>query len=78
MTRIESLQQVFDVDIEDEGYETVAGLIFTATGHVPKVSEVVKKGGLVFEVERADRKRIYRVRVVRDPAYAGEPVTEKA
>lgn len=78
MTRIESLQEVFGVDIEDEGYETVAGLIFTATGHVPKVAEVVKKGGLVFEVERADRKRIYRVRVVRDPAYAVEPVTEKA
>ncbi len=78
MTRIENLQELFGVDIEDEGYETVAGLIFTATGHVPKVAEIVKKGGLVFEVERADRKRIYRVRVVRDRALVTEAVTEKA
>ncbi|MFA6955846.1 MAG: hemolysin family protein [Thermoanaerobaculia bacterium] len=78
MTRTENIRDVFGVDIDDEGYETVAGLIFTATGRVPKVSEVVRKNGLVFEVERADRKRIYRVRVTRDVAVPAVSVAERA
>jgi len=77
MTRTESIRDVFGIDIDDEGYETVAGLIFTATGRVPKVAEVVTKNGLVFEVERADRKRIYRVRVSR-AAVPAESVVERA
>lgn len=77
MTRTDSIREVFGIDIDDEGYETVAGLIFTAMGRVPKVAETVKKNGLVFEVERADRKRIYRVRVSREAAVSTESVAEK-
>jgi CBS domain containing-hemolysin-like protein len=34
---------------------------------VPAVGTVVPKNGWLFEVERADRRRIYRVRVRKDP-----------
>jgi CBS domain containing-hemolysin-like protein len=78
MTRTESIRDVFGIDIDDEGYETVAGLIFTATGRIPKVAEIVRKNGLLFEVERADRKRIYRVRVTREAAVPAESLAEKA
>ena len=67
--RVESLEELIHADIGGESYETVAGLIFTTLGRVPKVGEQVRKNGIVFEVERADRKRIYRVRVYRDPEY---------
>jgi Mg2+/Co2+ transporter CorC len=31
------------------------------------VDTVIRKNGYIFKVERADRRRIYRVRVTRDP-----------
>lgn len=67
--RIDVLDEKLGVNLEGDEYETVAGLIFTQTGHVPKSGEQVRKGGLIFEVDRADRKRIYRVKVWRDPDY---------
>ncbi len=67
LLRVERLEELFDVNATGEGYETVGGLIFTKMGRVPRGGEAVRKSGLLFEVERADRKRIYRVRVCRDP-----------
>lgn len=65
VTRVEPVEDVAGVKIAGDDYETVAGLIFTHLGHVPKVGESFEKNGLRFEVERADRKRIYRVRISR-------------
>jgi CBS domain containing-hemolysin-like protein len=73
MTRVETLEEMFGVELEEEGYETVAGLIFTAMGRVPRSAEVITKNGLSFEVERADRKRIYRVRVRREVEVSARP-----
>ncbi len=69
LVRVEKLDDLFDVSVQSDDYETVAGLIFTSMGRVPKVGEKVSKRGLIFEVERADRKRIYRVRVSPDSDY---------
>ena len=66
LLRVEALEKVLDVDLEGDDYETVAGLIFTTLGRVPKTGAAVKKGGFQFTVDRADRRRIYRVRVVPD------------
>jgi putative hemolysin len=73
MTRIETIEEMFHVDLEEEGYETVAGLIFTEMGRVPRAGESIAKNGVSFEVERADRKRIYRVRVKREVEAAKLP-----
>ena len=73
LVKIETLDDRFGVELSGDDYETVAGLIFTHTGRVPKPGEQVKKGGLVFEVERADKKRIYRVKVSRDAEVLTEP-----
>lgn len=66
LLRVERLEDLFGIDVTGEGYETVGGLIFTHMGRVPKGGEIVRRGGILFEVERADRRRIYRVRVSRD------------
>lgn len=63
---VERLEEEMDVELEGEHYETVAGLIFTTLGAVPKVGERVTRNGIVFEVKQADRKRIYRVQVSRE------------
>jgi CBS domain containing-hemolysin-like protein len=68
LVKIDILEEMLDAEFEGDDYETVAGLIFTTLGHVPRVAESIEKSGVLFEVDRADRKRIYRVRVSRLPA----------
>jgi CBS domain containing-hemolysin-like protein len=66
LLRVDTLEDKLDADLEGENYETVAGLIFTTLGRVPNVGSTVRKNGWIFEVDRSDRKRIYRVKVSRD------------
>ena len=75
--RVEELEEKLDVILSGGDYETVAGLIFTTLGRVPKVGEVVTRNGFRFEVERADRRRIYRVRVSKDPDWRPEEEGEE-
>jgi putative hemolysin len=72
LVRVEQLEETLSADLRGEDYETVAGLIFTTLGRVPKVGEVVTKNGYRFEVDRADRRRIYRVKVSKDPLWREE------
>jgi putative hemolysin len=73
--RIDALEEALDTNFAGEDYETVAGLIFTATGRVSKTGTVIKRNGYIFIVDRADRRRIYRVRVSRDPDWNAEDAT---
>jgi putative hemolysin len=62
---IELLDELFEVEIEDPEYETVAGLIFNELGYVPQVGETVETHGLRFTVEAVADRRIQTVRVER-------------
>jgi len=77
LLRVEALEELLDADLEGDDYETVAGLIFTSTGRIPKAGAVVKKNGYQFIVDRADRRRIYRVRVSKDPDWTREDEEER-
>jgi CBS domain containing-hemolysin-like protein len=48
---------------ESESYTTVGGFLMTEAGHVLKPGETVKYDGLVFEVDRVERRRVMRVRL---------------
>ena len=67
MLRVEALEEKLGAGLSGDDYETVAGLIFTSLGRVPGTGTTVTKNGWLFTVERADRRRIYRVKVSRDP-----------
>jgi CBS domain containing-hemolysin-like protein len=62
---IELLDDLFDVEIEDPEFETVAGLIFSTLGSVPQAGQVVESHGLRFIVEAVADRRIQTVRVER-------------
>jgi len=60
------LRVALGLDIpQDEGYETVAGLLFAALGYVPAVGEQVEAHGAKFTILAADERRIRTVRVER-------------
>ena len=67
LLRVEDLEETLDAKLAGEDYETVAGMIFTNLGRVPATGTVIPKNGYLFEIERADRRRIYRVKVRKDP-----------
>lgn len=71
---IDLLDELFQVEVENPEYETVAGLIFTSLGHVPQAGETVDRFGLRFTVEAVADRRIQTVRVERasEPAQEGE------
>ena len=48
---------------ESESYTTIAGFLMTAAGHVLRPGEVVPYNGLVFQIDRVDRRRIVRVKL---------------
>src|ERR1043166_2945045 len=48
---------------ESEAYTTVGGFLMTEAGHVLKPGEVVTYDGLVFYIERVEKRRVMRVRM---------------
>lgn len=76
LLRVETLEEMLDAHFAGEDYETVAGMIFTTLGRVPKAGVTVSKNGYRFEVDRADRRRIYRVKISRDPEWQEEEQQE--
>jgi CBS domain containing-hemolysin-like protein len=79
-TPIDALDDLFDVDLEEEPYETVAGLVLSVYGQVPEEGAVVAAHGLRLHVEQVSARRIQVVRVERlepAPAAAGEDREEE-
>jgi magnesium and cobalt exporter, CNNM family len=70
----DEVRERLDVEIEPEGFETVGGYVLTRVGRVPAVGEMFEIDGLAVEVLEAERRRIHRVRLRRQPALssAGE------
>ena len=48
---------------ESEGYTTIGGFLMTEAGHVLKPGEVVQHDGLVFKIERVEKRRVRRIKL---------------
>lgn len=64
-TEIGKIERLLDMEIEDDDFTTVAGLITTEAGYVPKRGETLCFRGLDLEILKADAKRIQLVRLRR-------------
>jgi len=62
-TEIGKIERLFDMEIEDDDFTTIAGLVINESGKVPAVGEVLNIRGLEVEVLEADERRINRLRV---------------
>ena len=63
MTTLAAVADLFDVDLEQEPYETVGGMIFGCLGDVPQPGSEVEIRGLRFVVEKVEDRRIQSLRV---------------
>jgi magnesium and cobalt transporter len=64
-TRIEVFNEYFGVELSDEEYETVGGLIMHELGRLPRRGEKLDFAGFTFKVTRGDRRRVHTVEVTR-------------
>lgn len=62
-TEIDKIERLFDLEIEDDDFTTIAGLVTSEAGYVPKVGEKLSVYGLDVEILRADEKRIGLLRL---------------
>lgn len=72
---IEELEEHFDIEIERDKFDTVAGLIFHLTGRIPLIGEEIESDRLHMTVLDAEERKINKVRIVKKsstPEESGE------
>ncbi len=62
-TEIDKIDRIFNLDIEDEDFTTIAGMVTSELGYVPKTGEKLVLRGLAIEILQADEKRIQLLRL---------------
>jgi putative hemolysin len=64
-TEIGKIERLFDMEIEADDFTTIAGLVISESGYVPRPGERLAFRGLDVEVLEADDRRINRLRLRR-------------
>ncbi|REJ78276.1 MAG: HlyC/CorC family transporter [Acidobacteria bacterium] len=64
-TEIGKIERLLDMEIEDDDFTTIAGLITSETGYIPTKGESLSIRGLDLEILKADAKKIQLVRLCR-------------
>jgi magnesium and cobalt exporter, CNNM family len=70
-TPIEDINELLELRLPNEDWDTVGGFIFGTLEHVPDVGESVDHDGWRFAVDEVDGRRIRRVRISSAPEAAG-------
>ena len=71
-TPIDEVNELLDVELPQEEWDTVGGLVFNTLGHVPTEGECLQVDGLEFCAERVQGQRIVSVTITRLVAPRGE------
>ena len=60
---IEDFNKQFSLDWKDDEFDTIGGLLMHKLGHMPKKDEKVVIGNYRFEVLKADKRRVYLLKL---------------
>jgi putative hemolysin len=72
LLNLDEVEEQTGVTLPEGPYETLAGYVMAALGHVPKKGEAVEVDGHRLEVTELDGRRVARVRVTALPKSTGE------
>jgi CBS domain containing-hemolysin-like protein len=62
-TEVEELEELFDVELANDDFITVGGLMTRALGRLPMKGDTLAVQGLVLEVIEADQKKVRKLRI---------------
>lgn len=65
LTPIDQFNRFFDARFPDEEFDTLAGLVMSRFGHLPKRNEVLELEGFRLRVVNADSRRVHLLRLTR-------------
>ena len=65
LTPVEDFNEFFDVMLAEDDFDTIGGLVTKQFGRVPKSGEKIHHQKLIFEVVRADSRRLHLLKVSR-------------
>jgi CBS domain containing-hemolysin-like protein len=65
---IDEVNELLDVDLPHDEWDTVGGLVFGLTGRVPQVGESVRFDSLEFKTERVTGRRVQKVLITKTPS----------
>jgi CBS domain containing-hemolysin-like protein len=77
-TSIDDVNELLDVELPDEEWDTVAGLVLDILGRIPDEGEECRIDGLTFTTEEVRGRRIEKVLITRDPEHEPALVEEPA
>ena len=65
---VDELEDLFDLELEDDDYVTIGGLVTHTLGRLPEAGEKITEKGLELEILEVSQKRIKRIRVRKSEA----------
>jgi putative hemolysin len=75
-TEVGKIERLFDFEIEDDDFTTIAGLVINELGQVPRPGARLSFRGLDVEVLESDERRIGRLRLRRAPEHGEAAAAE--
>jgi CBS domain containing-hemolysin-like protein len=71
---VDEVADIFEAEFAEGDFDTIGGFVQRQLGRIPEEGESVRVGGLLFEVQSVEHRRIRKVRVIRtdEPAVAAE------
>ena len=70
---IHDLNDLLEVELPSEGFETLGGFIFTQTGKIPEEGEEMEYMNLKFVIEEVSKQRISKVRIQKKSESEADP-----
>jgi len=63
LTEIDDFNERFNTNYSDDDVDTVGGMVVKSFGHVPEHGETTQIDQFLFEVLRADKRRVHLLRI---------------
>lgn len=68
LTPVEDFNDYFGVELSDDEFDTIGGVVMHAFGHVPTRNEITQIQGFEFKVINADQRKIHSLRLRPPPS----------
>ncbi len=72
-TAISDVNELLGIELPDDDWDSIGGLVFGTLGRVPELGEAVERDGWKFAVDEMEGRRIRKVRITLSPDTAPPP-----
>ena len=63
-TKISDVNEILDIELESEEFDSIGGYIIGYIKHIPEEEEVIEVDGIKFHIESVDKNRIKKIRIL--------------